>query len=487
MNRKEIILMCLLPLGYISSAQANNSFYPELVDIHYNLGAETCKTGFRPVARDEALRFKEQIMNKLGKWSYVSLADSWIIMGPGYKGDIKRGSSSSTACYPLNADTSIFEFGPIYVSDQNRTKQRVEWSLINDRENFIRPAAYLANAMGFAWVGGSASNQVGDDMNVSWDSSTNTWKIRGNSGPCSGYRCEDKTTITVKDFSYTMVPNSFRIDGAINSANKRLLNTISTTAINRTDIPQQFVIDISYNNTKSWQQHNEYSFSQEIALTTTFKSPQATGGVDNSVSVKFGATQGWGESSGGEEGNRVTLQGRPVVPANSGLEVLLNVYRADISYPYVFDADLSYELGFEGFMKFGGNGLLTHPTNRPNQNSTFAIGRFENEEKSLEFQWDNRDIPGINKTWDWNWITQNNELYDMRFWLGKVMSPKKAKVKGMFFAEEQYVGQLEFDPIELPQEDLDIVTMEKSIKQQLEASGLTDVEVSVQKTNNLQN
>ncbi|MHC6799275.1 aerolysin family beta-barrel pore-forming toxin [Vibrio antiquarius] len=489
MNRKDIILMCLLPLAYVSSAQSsdNSSFYPELVNIHYNLGAESCKDGFRPVTRSEALRFRESIMNKLGKWSYASLADGWIIMGPGYNGEIKRAQSSSTTCYPLNANTSIFDFAPVYVNDENRTKYRVEWALLNDWDNFIKPAAYLADYMGYAWVGGPALTEAGRDMSVSWDQAANAWKIRGNDGPCSGYRCEDKTTITVKDFSYTMDPGSFKVDGAINSANERLLNTISSTAINRTSIPQQYVIDISYNSTKSWSQHNEYGFSQEIAVTTTFKSPEVTGGVDNSVSVKIGATQSWGDSSGGEESTRVTVQGRPVVPANSALKVLLDVYSADVSYPYVFDADVSYELGFEGFMKWGGNGLMSHPTDRPNQSSSFAIGRYAGDEKSLEHQWDHRDIPGMNTIWDWNWIAKENGLYDVRYILGKVLSPKKAKVKGQFYAQDQYVGNLKFEEIPLPARDNDVATMEKSIKQQLEDSGLKDVEVSVKKTDSPQN
>ncbi|HHX8642037.1 TPA: aerolysin family beta-barrel pore-forming toxin [Vibrio diabolicus] len=484
MNRKEMILMCLLPLGYVSSTQAsdNSFFYPEQVSIHYNLGAETCKDGFRPVTRSEALRFRESIMNKFGKWAYVTLADGWIIMGEGYSGDIKKGSSSHTACYPLNADTSVFDFAPVYVNEENRSKRRVEWALLNDWENFLKPTAYLASTMGYAWVGGPAAGESGRDMSVSWDGAANAWKIRGNDGPCSGYRCEDKTTITVKDFSYTMDPGSFKIDGNINSANERLINTISSTAINRTSIPQQYVIDISYASTKSWSQHNDYGFSQEVAVTTEFKSPEVTGGVDKSVSVTIGATQSWGDSSGGQESTTVTVQGRPVVPANSALKVLLNVYRADVSYPYEFDANLSYELGFEGFMKSGGNGLLSHPTDRPNQNSTFAIGRFAGEEKSLEYQWDHRDIPGVNTTWDWNWMAQDAGLYDMRVILGRVLSPKKAKVKGQFFAEDQYVGNLQFEQIPLPARDSDVVAMEKSIKQQLEESGLKDVKVSVKKT-----
>ncbi|BCG17074.1 hemolysin [Vibrio alginolyticus] len=480
--KKTLTLLCLLPFTYIPSVLAsdNTQFYPDLAEIHYNLGAETCKPNFRAITRDEALRFKDFIMNKLGKWSYVTLADGWIIMGPGYKGEIKKGSSDSTACYPLKADVNILKFDPVYIEEGS--KQRVEWNLLNDKQNFIIPSFQLAHMMGYAWAGGSAFEKVGQDVKVWWDSNANAWKVRGNNGPCDGYRCDEKSTLIVNNFSYTMDPTSFKIDGSIVNSNKKLINTISSTAINKTSIPQQYVIDINYKTSTNWSQSNNYGFSESVAVSTAFKSPEVTGGVDKSISVTIGSTQEWGTASGGDESNTVSMQARPVVPANSALKVLLNVYRADISYPYVFDADVSYDLGFNGFMRWGGNGLLTHPKDRPTVSSTFSIGRFSGEDKSLEFQWDHRDIPGLNKTWDWNWIAKNGGSYDTRYWLGKVLAPKKARVKGMFYAEDQYTGELYFEQTSIPQEEGSEVSMEKNIKRQLEDAGLKDVKVSVKKS-----
>ncbi|MCM0148782.1 aerolysin family beta-barrel pore-forming toxin [Photobacterium galatheae] len=481
MKKQIAPFIFLIPFGHISAAAAleTSAFYPEEVEIHYNLGPEVCKADYRPVTRAEALRFRDSIMNKIGKWSYVTLADGWIIMGPGYQGEIKEGSADHTACYPLNADTNILTFPAVTIDEGS--KERVEWTLVNDPENFILPAAYLAHHMGYAWVGGPKGSQVGEDMKVWWDSAANAWKIRGNDGSCEGYRCQDMSTISVKNFSYTMDPKSFKVDGSVVNSNSQLVNTISSTAINKTSIQQQYVIDISYNTSTSWSQNNSYSFSESVAVSSTFKSPNVTGGVDKSIQVTIGATQGWGSTSGGEESNRVTIQARPTVPANSALKVLLNVYRADISYPYVFDADVSYELGFDGFMRWSGNGLLWHPEDRPDFSTSFAIGRFAGQEKSLEFQWDHRDITGMNKTWDWNWIAQNAGSYDTRYWLGKVLSPKKARIKGHFYAEDQFTGELYFEEIPLPQGDSNMATMEKSIKDQLEDAGLKDVQVSVRK------
>lgn len=482
MNKTLISLLCLSAFGSISSVEASESstFYSDQTEIHYGLGAETCKPGFRTVTRDEALRAKDFIMNKLGKWGYVTLADGWIIMGPGYQGEIKKGTADSAVCYPLNVKTEINKFDPVYIDEG--TKKRVEWNLLNNKDNFIIPAAQLAHILGFAWVGGSALPTAGEDMKVWWDSAEQNWKIRGNDGPCNGYRCNEKSTISVKNFSYTMDPKSFHVDGNIVNSNKKLINTISSSAINKTSIPQQYVIDINYKTSTNWSQHNDYSFSESIAVSTSFKSPQVTGGVDKSIQVTIGATQGWGENNGGDESNTVTIQARPLVPANSALKVLLNVYRADVSYPYVFDADVSYELGFSGFMRWSGNGLLSHPENRPEETATFAIGRFAGEQKSLDFQWDHRDIPGVNQKWDWSWVSQNSGSKATRYWLGKVLSPKKARVKGMFYAEDQYTGELYFEEIPLSQDESNEVLMAKNIKQQLEDAGLKEVNVSVKKS-----
>ncbi|GAJ74249.1 hemolysin [Vibrio sp. JCM 18904] len=73
---------------------------------------------------------------------------------------------------------------------------------------------------GYAWAGGSAFEKVGQDVKVWWDSNANAWKVRGNTGPCDGYRCDEKSTLIVNNFSYTMDPTSFKIDGSIVNSNK---------------------------------------------------------------------------------------------------------------------------------------------------------------------------------------------------------------------------------------------------------------------------
>ena len=68
-------------------------------------------------------------------------------------------------------------------------------------------------------------------------------------------------------------------------------------------------------------------------------------------------------------------------------------------------------------MRWGGNALLTHPENRPNDTANFVIGRWSGQDKSIEYQWEHRYIPGENKKWDWPWMIQQTSLSTMQYYL----------------------------------------------------------------------
>ncbi len=85
---------------------------------------------------------------------------------------------------------------------------------------------------------------------------------------------------------------------------------------------------------------------------------------------------------------------RPTVPARSKIPVKIELYKTDISYPYEFKADVSYDLTLSGFLRWGGNAWYTHPDNRSNWNHTFVIGPYKDKASSIRYQWGKRYIPG---------------------------------------------------------------------------------------------
>ena len=128
--------------------------------------------------------------------------------------------------------------------------------------------------MGFAWVGGNRSNYVGEDMEVT--RTGDGWNIRGYNGDsCSGYRCGEKSTIDVSNFEYVMDTDSYKITGNVIATEKELIRTVSVPAVNNTSADQMSVVTIEYDTSTNWSKTNDYSISESVTLSNTWKSAES--------------------------------------------------------------------------------------------------------------------------------------------------------------------------------------------------------------------
>ncbi|SFC88415.1 aerolysin family beta-barrel pore-forming toxin [Pseudoalteromonas denitrificans] len=485
---KKIISLCVL--CHVGGAYANTSvIYPDQLKVE-SFGAGICSTDFRAITKPEAETYRNEIVNKMGKWQITALADGWVIMGSGYSGEIKRSSASNTWCYPNTPMTEIPELNALFVNPGS--KNQIEWALVNNKASFVKPLSYLAHYMGFAWVGGNRSNYVGEDMEIT--KANDEWKIQGyNGGDCSGYRCDEKTAISVSNFEYVMDTESYRVKGEIVTSDKELQTTISVPATNDTSVAQMTVVTIEYDAQTNWSKTNDYSVSESVTLSNTWKSPSVTGGADTSLSVTISAEQAWGSSNGGSTAKKVVVQARTNIPPYTSLNAKLDLFTASISYPYEFDADIAYNLSIDGFMRWGGNALLNHPEDRPTDNASFVIGRWAGEDNSIEYQWEHRYIPGVNKKWDWPWMIEQTSLSTMKYWLSNILRPKKTTLSGNFYAQSQFAGNVYFgDERPIPQNlktsrsvipSSNDISNSESLKQQLEDAGFKNVKVKIEIAN----
>ncbi|WP_152829052.1 aerolysin family beta-barrel pore-forming toxin [Shewanella sp. YLB-07] len=428
------LFMACLP--FLVSANTPEPIYPDQLKL-FNLGSENCGESYRTVTRDEAQSSKSSIVAKMGKWQISGLADNWVIMGPGYYGEIKPGTANNTWCYPKNSDIDeipVLSTRAIPSGDE----VDVQWRLVHDQNYFVQPASYLAHFLGYAWVGGNHSNYVGEDMDIVREG--DSWRIQGNNqGSCSGYRCGEKTSIRVSNFAYTLDHTGFS-HGEITESGKQLIKTITANAVNHEDTPQQVVVTLRYDTASNWSKTDTYGLSEKVTTKNKFKWPLVG---ETEISIEIAANQSWSSQTGGSENNGVSVEARPMVPANSTTPIRIAIYKSSISYPYQFDADISYDLTLNGFLRWGGNAWYTHPENRPTKSHTFTIGRWKDNASSITYQWDKRYIPGEIKWWDWSWTIDEYGLSTMRNTLGRVLRPIKSSVTGDFYAENQFAGDIE--------------------------------------------
>ncbi len=383
------------------------------------------------------MTIKGALTSRMGQWQIAGLADRWVIMGPGYNGEIKQGSSVETWCYPnspVSGEIPTLTGWTIPAGDE----VDVQWQLVNDKYLFIKPVSYLADILGYAWVGGNHGTYVGEDMDVTRVG--DGWLIQGNNdGSCSGYRCGEKTSIKVSNFSYTLEPDSFS-HGQITQSSKELVKTITAKATNYTDLPQQVVVTLKYDKASNWSKTDTYGISEKVSTKNKFKWPLVG---ETELSIEIAANQSFASQKGGATTETAAVEARPTVPPHSSVPVRIALYKSSISYPYEFKAAINYDLTMNGFLRWGGNAWHTHPNDRPTLEHTFAIGPFRDKASSIRYQWGKRYIPGEANWWDWNWTVGQEGLESMQKRLGAVLRPFSSAVVGDFHAESQFAGEIE--------------------------------------------
>lgn len=415
---------------------AHSKIYSDQIVLD-KLGEDVCRSDYRPLTHTEAQEHKTALISRMNVWDIAGLQNDWGIMGSGYHGLIKQGQpSDNTWCYPNTPDAGL----PYYEAQAIETNNNldVQRALVSDNTNFIRPLSYLAHNLGYAWVGGDNGRYVGQDMAIK--PLNNGWEIKGNSDrSCTGDRCDEKTKITIDNFSYTLDGNAFW-HGLITEPNQELIKTVSAYAINESNEPKQIIVDLQFEQSTRWQKNNSFDLADSVIISDNFSWPQV-GKTDVRVLLEKG--QRFSESNNGSHSESSELQAIITVPANSVLPFQVEFLRSTISYPYRIKANMSYDVNFTGFLRFSGNALSNHPTNRPTVSHTFTMGTNSEKQANIRYQWDHRYIPGEMKWWDWSWAINTNGLSSMQYAAGASLRPFYTHVSGQFSAESQYSGLID--------------------------------------------
>ncbi|WP_045954887.1 aerolysin family beta-barrel pore-forming toxin [Vibrio galatheae] len=473
MNNNKVVNITLVSAAVSLGLFSTNAFAAvDILDI--KLQGQSCEMGFSPIAADEVMPIKSDLVGQMGPWQITNLADGYVLMGSGYNGTIKQDRLAATTWCTYNTppDHSIPNYAPLLLPENDEAN--TEWRLVNKQE-FYKPLALLAHYLGFGWAGGTDSQYVGDDMLTSTDGLGNYDIDADSSGSCEGYRCNERLKMDISGFQYHIDPETFSA-GQITQSDKELIGRRSEVVTNESDLEQQYRVTFKYDKSTNWSKTDTYGLSQKVSTKNKFKWPLVG---ETELSIEIGASQSWATTNGNSDTKGISNTIVVNVAPNTKQEVFMEVFRSSISYPYSFNAQLSYELALTGFMRWSGNALSYHPEDRPTYTANWVIGRNGGNENNLKYQYEHRNIPATSNEWDWPWLLRQYGENNVKNLLGEVLRPIQTHITGEFFADSSFGSDVRFGKT-IPLDGRTKRSTDYSLTdQELEAYGIKNFTVEV--------
>ncbi|MCF1456072.1 MAG: aerolysin family beta-barrel pore-forming toxin [Shewanella sp.] len=479
MSKNNVVHMSIVitPILVALVSTALQAKQIDILDVEIVNGS--CMEGYKAVTPNEAGYLRPELLIQMGKKQITNLSDGWVIMGPFYDGKIKKDSNpaSTTWCKNLNPPShDIPKYETLLLEEGDEST--VEWRLVNNK-NFYQPLAQFAHILGYAFAGGTGSEYAGEDM-VTWVNGEGSYRIDGDtSAGCTSPRCNERLKMEVSDFEYEIDPQTFD-HGKVTQAGRENIGEISRVVTNDSNINQQYRVAFMYTQSSTWSKTDTHTFTSKVAVKNRFEWP-LLGETD--INIEISTEKTWGETKGGTESKSINRFAFINVAPHTKQQILLEVYKASISYPYSFNAKLSYDLRLTNFMR-NGNALMWHPTNSPTYTGYWVIGRNTDRHKDLGYQYSHRNIPSIDKVWDWSWVMRNFGEESTLMTMGSVLREIYAPIVGNFYAESSSASDMYYGKtIHLPDGKLSSAKS-MQIDNEIKYNSLTNEELEKNGINN---
>ncbi|MBU2706161.1 aerolysin family beta-barrel pore-forming toxin [Zooshikella marina] len=298
--------------------------------------------------------------------------------------------------------------------------ESLKWSILNDSE-FHKPLAYLADYLGYGWCGGTASQYVGEDMEVEYNSS-NSYSINArynrNDPYASGYWADRRLKMNISDIKFITLPSTLVL-GAPQVYDRQPLRTYVAVIRNFGSTTDTAVADLKYDQKTSWSKQDNYSFTEKIGIEKEFKAGLPILGANVKINAEFSATQGWNETNGKEQTTTQVAQYRASLPPKSKRTIYLTLFEQKADIPYTSKMYMNYNIQFSNFLRWSGNAKANHPDNRPQFDYTFGNRRNLSGPEDILDQYLHHDIKGYGP-WDWPWMMNKYGKNSVSWVLGQV-------------------------------------------------------------------
>lgn len=271
----------------------------------------------------------------------------------------------------------------------------------------IEKLALLAHVLGFGWCGGTRSQHIGGDFDVSKSGTSYILQARYNKNdPFSdGYWADRRLKITLSKFIVLIDPSklSFAKPYITEMEPSTLSTSVATNFSHET--AANTTCTASYQLAKTVTHSTNFSFTEGVKISAKQKVSIPFAESEISEEFSFSSTQGWTNSESTTESETLAKSCNVEVPRRSKVHVAVIVERTKSEVNYTGEALVEFDVAFEGFLRWSGNGRKDHPTNRPTMKAQFGSEEKHGLEDIID-QYEHRHIPGYSD-WDWDWIEKN--------------------------------------------------------------------------------
>lgn len=271
----------------------------------------------------------------------------------------------------------------------------------------IANLANIAQALGFAWCGGSDFNQVGRGFDVvRLAAGSYAIKARGHSGDPAykGPRGEKRLTITLSDFRLLIDPMTMSFGPAL-IEQLQPAAIITKIAENRGAAEDSTAVNFDYQLTTTTSHTFAWKITEGIKVIASVKAKTKVGLQEVEVTagyeVGFSSEQAWSDTTTEASSDTLKHAYEAKIPARSRRAITLYATRNRAQVAYTADAVVAFSIQFDGFLKWEGNARTDHPTDRPDCTVKFGDAKTSGAEHILDL-YHHRHVP-VYSDWDWDW------------------------------------------------------------------------------------
>ncbi|MGC0155140.1 aerolysin family beta-barrel pore-forming toxin [Chromobacterium vaccinii] len=364
---------------------------------------------------------------------------------------LAKSITSITAFFFLNYSYAwsegVIEIEPdVLYTEQSVDNESTIRKIITDYR-FHSPWAEIAYYLGYAYVGGNTHPNTYEDRQFEYRridtqlddlrTPATGYRYMLNSkydpnGPAAdGYWADKRFRIAFLNIQWKSMPDDVKLEEP-QLYSKKPIKTINILLENYGKSDDEGVATLRYESMISWSKADKTSVNGKVTLTNKWSAGlPLIGGTEAAVEVAIEAGADWTTTNGTNTAIGQSAEYRAKLPSRTKRLITLTLYEQKADIPYTSKMFMIYDVELYNFLRYSGNALNGHPTDRP-----FYLGKFGgrdglNAGQDLLSQYHNPET----SPWDWPWVLDEYSHSGTEYFLNLIAKRKfKQQFSGVFTA-----------------------------------------------------